>query len=85
MAARLYDPTAGRVLLGGTDLRDLRLEDVRSAVSIVTQRPILFSVSLRENLVDRPPRRTWDEVLARLPRRPAWRRSSTTCRTATTR
>ncbi len=39
LAARLYDPTR-TVPLGGTDLRDLRLEDVRSAMSIVTQRPI---------------------------------------------
>jgi ABC-type multidrug transport system fused ATPase/permease subunit len=63
MAVRLYDPTSGRVLLGGTDLRDLRLEDVRSAVSIVTQRPILFSISLRENLVIGRPEARWDEVL----------------------
>jgi ABC-type multidrug transport system fused ATPase/permease subunit len=64
LAARLYDPTEGRVLLGGTDLRDLRLEDVRSAMSIVTQRPILFSIPLRENLMIGRPDACWDEVLA---------------------
>ena len=64
LAARLYDPTEGRVLLGGTDLRDLRLEDVRSAMSIVTQRPILFSIPLRENLMIGRPDAGWDEVLA---------------------
>jgi ABC-type multidrug transport system fused ATPase/permease subunit len=64
LAARLYDPTEGRVLLGGTDLCDLRLEDVRSAMSIVTQRPILFSIPLRENLLIGRPDAGWDEVLA---------------------
>jgi ABC-type multidrug transport system fused ATPase/permease subunit len=64
LAARLYDPTEGRVLLGGTDLRDLRLEDVRSAMSIVTQRPILFSIPLRDNLMIGRPDAGWDEVLA---------------------
>jgi ABC-type multidrug transport system fused ATPase/permease subunit len=64
LAARLYDPTEGRVLLGGTDLRDLRLEDVRSAMSIVTQRPILFSIPLRDNLTIGRPGAQWDEVLA---------------------
>jgi len=64
LAARLYDPTQGRVLLGGTDLRDLRLENVRSAMSIVTQRPILFSIPLRDNLMIGRPDAGWDEVLA---------------------
>ncbi|HEV8450757.1 MAG TPA: ABC transporter ATP-binding protein, partial [Gaiellales bacterium] len=64
LAARLYDPTEGRVLVGGTDLRDLRLEDVRSAMSIVTQRPILFSIPLRDNLTIGRPDAGWDEVLA---------------------
>ena len=64
LAARLYDPTQGRVLVGGTDLRDLRLEDVRSAMSIVTQRPILFSIPLRDNLMIGRPDAGWDEVLA---------------------
>jgi ABC-type multidrug transport system fused ATPase/permease subunit len=63
LAARLYDPTQGRVLVGGTDLRDLRLEDVRSAMSIVTQRPILFSIPLRDNLMIGRPDAGWDEVL----------------------
>jgi ABC-type multidrug transport system fused ATPase/permease subunit len=64
LAARLYDPTEGRVLVGSTDLRDLRLEDVRSAMSIVTQRPILFSIPLRDNLMIGRPDAGWDEVLA---------------------
>jgi ABC-type multidrug transport system fused ATPase/permease subunit len=61
---RFYDPTAGRILLGGVDLRDASLEALRSAVAVVTQRPILFSVLLRDNLLAGRPDADWDEVLA---------------------
>jgi ATP-binding cassette, subfamily B, bacterial len=64
LAGRFYDPTAGRVLLGRVDLRDLTLEDVRSAMAVVTQRPILFSIPLRDNLTIGRPDAPWDEVLA---------------------
>ncbi len=64
LVPRFYDPTAGRVLLGGIDLRDLRLEELRSAVAIVTQRPILFSIPLRDNLTAARPDAPWDEVVA---------------------
>ncbi|HZC28921.1 MAG TPA: ATP-binding cassette domain-containing protein, partial [Gaiellaceae bacterium] len=61
---RFYDPTAGRVLLGGVDARDVPTSELRSAVAIVTQRPILFSVPLRDNLTAARPEAPWDEVLA---------------------
>jgi ABC-type multidrug transport system fused ATPase/permease subunit len=61
---RFYDATAGRVLVGGVDVRDLRLAALREAVAIVTQRPILFSVPLRDNLTAARPDAPWDEVLA---------------------
>jgi ABC-type multidrug transport system fused ATPase/permease subunit len=61
---RFYDPSAGRVLLGGVDLRELRLEELRSAVAVVTQRPILFSIPLRDNLTAARPDAPWDEVVA---------------------
>ena len=61
---RFYDPTAGRVLLGGVDVRDVPLAQLRTAVAIVTQRPILFSIPLRENLTAARPEASWDEVLA---------------------
>jgi ABC-type multidrug transport system fused ATPase/permease subunit len=60
---RFYDPTAGRVLLGGVDVRDVTLEELRRAVALVTQRPILFSVPLRENLLAGRPDAPWEEVL----------------------
>jgi len=61
---RFYDPTAGRVLLGDTDLRDVTLAELRRTVAIVTQRPILFSIPLRDNLTAGNPDASWDSVLA---------------------
>src|SRR3954470_6682245 len=61
---RFYDPTDGRVLLGGVDIRDVRLEELRATVALVTQRPILFSIPLRDNLTAARPGAPWDEVLA---------------------
>ena len=61
---RFYDPTAGRVLLGGIDLRDVGLAEVRANVAVITQRPILFSITLRENLIAGRPDVPWDEVEA---------------------
>jgi ABC-type multidrug transport system fused ATPase/permease subunit len=51
LVPRFYDPTGGAVLLGGRDLREMTLADVRGAVGLVTQRPILFSEPLRDNLL----------------------------------
>jgi ABC-type multidrug transport system fused ATPase/permease subunit len=61
---RFYDPTGGRVLVGGVDTRDVPVAELRTAVAIVTQKPVLFSVLLRENLVSARPDAEWDEVLA---------------------
>ncbi len=60
---RFYDPTAGRVLVGGVDARDLSLAELRSAVGIVTQKPVLFSIPLRDNLLAARPDADWSEVL----------------------
>jgi len=61
---RFYDPTSGRVLVGGFDTRDVRVRELRAAVALVTQKPVLFSVLLRENLLSARPDADWDEVLA---------------------
>jgi len=61
---RFYDPTGGRVLVGGVDTRDLPIHELRGSVALVTQRPILFSVPLRENLTAGREDADWDEVLA---------------------
>lgn len=61
---RFYDPTGGRVLVGGIDTRDLPIAELRKDVALVTQRPVLFSVPLRENLTAGREDADWDEVLA---------------------
>ena len=47
---RLYDPTGGAVRVGGHDLRDLALADLRGRVGLVTQDVQLFQASVRDNL-----------------------------------
>ena len=47
---RLYDVTEGRVLVGGVDVREYDIETLRSAVSMVLQKNLLFSGTIRENL-----------------------------------
>ena len=59
---RFYDPTFGRVLIGGVDARDVPIAELRSSVAIVTQRPILFSIPLRDNLTAGRPDVSWDLV-----------------------
>jgi ABC-type multidrug transport system fused ATPase/permease subunit len=61
---RFYDPTGGRVLVGGVDTRDIALAELRASVALVTQRPVLFSVPLRDNLTGGREDAPWDDVLA---------------------
>ncbi len=48
---RLYDPTAGRVLLDGHDLRDVTLESLTAHIGMVTQETHLFHDTIRTNLL----------------------------------
>jgi ABC-type multidrug transport system fused ATPase/permease subunit len=55
LLTRLYDPTRGRVLLDGVDLRDLHQSDLRRRVAMVLQDVFLFSGTIAENVaLDRP-------------------------------
>ncbi len=47
---RLYDPTKGRVLVGGIDLHDVHTRDVRAAVGLVEQDIFLFRMSVQDNI-----------------------------------
>ena len=61
---RFYDPTSGNVFISGVDARDVPIAELRSSVAIVTQRPVLFSIPLRDNLTAGRPDVAWDDVLA---------------------
>jgi ATP-binding cassette subfamily B protein len=47
---RLYEPSRGKVLLDGLDLRLIRLESLRKKIAIATQQPFLFDVPIKENI-----------------------------------
>lgn len=50
LAARLYDPTEGRVTFGGVDLRDATLRSLRGRIVVIPQEGFLFNTSIRENV-----------------------------------
>jgi ABC-type multidrug transport system fused ATPase/permease subunit len=50
LVARFYDPTSGRVLVDGVDLRDVRASSLRSQMGIVPQEGFLFSGTIGENI-----------------------------------
>lgn len=62
---RLYDATKGRVLVGGEDVRDYKLDTLRNEVAMVLQKNVLFSGTIKENLRWGNPDAT-DEELVRV-------------------
>jgi ABC-type multidrug transport system fused ATPase/permease subunit len=64
LAARFYDPTAGRVLIDGHDLRDVASGSLRSQMGIVPQEAFLFSGTIRENIAFGKPTASQEELEA---------------------
>lgn len=62
LLARFYDPTEGRVLLDGTDLRDLATPELRRGVVMVTQEAFLFSGTVAENIAIGRPEASREEI-----------------------
>jgi ABC-type multidrug transport system fused ATPase/permease subunit len=50
LLARFHDAAAGRVLLDGADVRSVRLAELRRSMAFVSQEPVLFSGTLRDNI-----------------------------------
>ncbi len=63
LVARFHDPTQGRILLNGTDIRDMRLRTYRSLLAIVQQDVFLFDGSVRDNIAYGSRTATDEEVL----------------------
>jgi len=61
---RLYDPTEGRVLIDGQDLRDLTLNSLAENIGMVTQETYLFYDTIRANLLYANPDATQEELVA---------------------
>jgi ATP-binding cassette subfamily B protein len=64
LAARFYDPTRGRVLVDGHDLREVSSDSLRSQMGIVPQEAFLFSGSVRENIAFGRPDASDEQVRA---------------------
>lgn len=61
---RFFDPTAGRVLIDGHDVRDVQLKSLRDQVAVVLQEPFLFPMSVAENIAFGRPEATRTEIEA---------------------
>jgi ATP-binding cassette, subfamily B, bacterial len=50
LLTRFYDPQSGAILLDDVDIRTLRVEDVRRQIALVPQDPVIFGISVSENI-----------------------------------
>ncbi len=66
LPSRLHDVTRGRITLDGTDIRDIELTSLRRQVATAFEDPVLFSMSVRENLVLGRPDASDDDIAAAL-------------------
>ncbi|HVB92335.1 MAG TPA: ABC transporter ATP-binding protein [Acidimicrobiales bacterium] len=62
LVTRFYDPTAGRVLIDGYDLRTVTLSSLRSQLGVVPQEPFLFAGTIRDNISFARPEASDDAV-----------------------
>ncbi len=62
LVTRFYDPTEGRVLIDGHDLRDVTMRSLRSQLGVVPQEPFLFAGTIGDNIAFARPEATDDEI-----------------------
>jgi ATP-binding cassette subfamily B protein/subfamily B ATP-binding cassette protein MsbA len=63
LVTRFFDPSEGTVLIDGVDLRDYRIKALRRQISMVLQPPLVFPISIRENIAYGRPEASLDEVI----------------------
>ena len=66
LMARLYDPSTGRIVFGGIDLRDASMDSLRQRIVVVPQEGFLFNGTIRDNLRIAKPDATEDEIVTAL-------------------
>jgi subfamily B ATP-binding cassette protein MsbA len=64
MLPRFYDPSGGRVLIDGVDLRDFTLQGLRGQIGFVLQDTVLFRGTVRDNIAYGRPSATDEEIIA---------------------
>jgi ATP-binding cassette subfamily B protein/subfamily B ATP-binding cassette protein MsbA len=64
LVPRFYDPQAGRVTVDGVDLREFQLMSLRRQIAMVLQPPLVFPITIRENIVYGRPEATEEEIIS---------------------
>ena len=64
LLARFYDPTAGRILIDGHDLRQVETASLRRLIGIVSQNTLLFNNSIRHNIAYGTENATEEQIIA---------------------
>ncbi len=63
LLVRFFDPSSGRILIDGHDIRDIRLRSLREQVAVVLQEPFLFQATVAENIAYGRPEATREEIV----------------------
>jgi ATP-binding cassette subfamily B protein len=64
LLSRFYDVQSGHISIDGTDIRDLKLDDLRTSMGVVLQEPFFFATTIRENLLYARPDATEEQMIA---------------------
>jgi ATP-binding cassette subfamily B protein/subfamily B ATP-binding cassette protein MsbA len=64
LVPRFYDPRQGRVTLDGVDVREFQLQSLRRQIAMVLQPPLIFPISIRDNIAYGRPEATLPEVIS---------------------
>lgn len=64
LLSRFYDVKEGSIAVDGNDIRDIKVNDLRTSMGIVLQEPFFFATSIRENLLYARPNATEEQIIA---------------------
>jgi ATP-binding cassette subfamily B protein len=64
LLSRFYDVQTGRITIDGADIRDVRVDDLRTSMGIVLQEPFFFAATIRENLLYARPDATEEQMIS---------------------